>query len=144
MSTTEPLCQLIGINPQNLSKSESLLLEAELFTRICEQLKNTFRETHKEYFDLMKLNTDKENAMLESKFVRLIIQDILSTEKYNMNGIAYYSDTPLDIIEELSSGLNTSPSAMCVRRLIELHREVRSELYNSITKKIIAEYLAVA
>lgn len=144
MSAIEPLCHLAGINPNKLTKEESLLLEIELFARICEELKEAFKKQHKEYFRLMKLTTEKENTMLESKFVRLIIQDILSTGEYSLEGIAYYTNTHEDIIQETYIGKNTNPSAALLRKIIELHRTVRRDLYQTIMKKIAVEYLAAA
>ena len=39
-------------------------------------------------------------------------------------------------------GLNTSPSAIFLRKIIELHRSIRPELYREIMRKITTEYLA--
>ena len=52
--------------------------------------------------------------------------------------------TPPDIIQELVCGLNTKPSATCLRKVIELHRGVRKDLYQVIGNKIAAEYLISA
>ena len=139
----EPLCRLIGINIATLTKEEIILLEAELFTRICEELKEIFREQYKEDFRLMIFNREKENEMHEAKLVQLITKDILSTGEYRLNGIAYYTDTHEDVIEEIMAGRNTSPSATLLRRLIELHRSVRRDLYEIIIRKVAAQYLAV-
>lgn len=144
MSATEPLYYLIGINPEKLSKAEIHFLEAELFTRICDALKGVFKNYYKNYFQLMKYTNQMEDTMLEANFVQFIINDILSTEEYTLEGIACYIDTPEDVIVELVTGRNTTPSAIVFRRIIELHRMVRQELYQSITKKITSEYLMVA
>lgn len=144
MSAVEPLCKLIGINPHQISKEENLILEADLFTRICEELKEIFREQFKNYFRLLKLTIEKENHMLESNFVRLIIKDILSTEEYTMSGIAQYADIHEDVVDEVIAGRNTNPSAIFLRKVIELHRSVRCDVYNLIIKKVAAQYLSVA
>ena len=136
MSAVEPLCKLIGISTNKLTREENILLEADLFVRICEELKEIFRKQFKDYFRIMKFNQKKENAMLEANFARLIIQDILSTEEYNLNGIAHYADTYEDVVEEVVNGRNISPTAIFIRRIIELHRSVRRDLYNAIIKKI--------
>jgi len=47
-----------------------------------------------------KINIEKEKSMIESNFIRCIINDILSTEEYTLPGIAYYTDTPEEIIIE--------------------------------------------
>lgn len=61
-----------------------------------------------------------------------------------MQGIARYADIPEDVVNELASGLNTKPLATCLRKVIELHRLVRRELYQTIGKKIVAAYLTAA
>lgn len=144
MSAIEPLCLLFGIEPGTLSKKEKILLEAELFLRLCEELKEFFREQYKDYFLLMKLTKEKENNMLESKFIVFFIEDILATKEYNLKGIALYADTHEDVLHEAYAGLNLYPSAILLRKIIELHRTVRRELYQKIIKKIALEYLSVA
>jgi hypothetical protein len=83
-----------------------------------------------------------EIAMFEANFIRCIINDILSTEEYTLSGIAYYTETPEEIVYDIAIGHNTSPSANLLRKIIELHRSVRRDLYRSIVEKIISEYSA--
>lgn len=144
MAAMELLCHSVGINPSKLSKEEIILFEAELLAQICKALKEIFRQQYKGYFRLMKFTMEKENTMLDSMFVRLVIKDVLSTEEYNLKGIAYYTDTHEDVIQEVIDGRNTNPSAALLRRSINLHRSVRRDLYRSIMKKIAMEYSAVA
>lgn len=144
MSAIEPLSQLIGINATMLSKEENILLEIEIFSRLCEELKEVFRQQYRDYFHLMKFNTEMENTMLESKFIRFLIQDILSTDEYSLEGIAHYTQIHEDVLYEVYTELNTQPSAALLRKIIELHRTVRRDLYQQITKKIASEYLSVA
>lgn len=144
MSTVQPFCLLFGVNPHQFSKEEFLFLEVELFARICEELKEIIREQNKDYFRIMKFNLEKENAMLEVKFIRCIINDILSTEEYNMPGIALYTNTPEDVIYELASGCNTNPTFLLSRKLIDLHRTVRPNLYREIISKVKRELLIAA
>jgi len=44
MPMPELLCQTMGINPYKLSDEENLILEVELYTRICEKLKEYFKD----------------------------------------------------------------------------------------------------
>ena len=141
MSAIEPLCHLIGINCTDLSKEEYSLLEADLFIRICEELKEFFRTQYKSYFQLMKFNLEKENIMLEKNLGSLITNDILSTKEYSISGIANYSDTPPDVIQEIIDGRNHRPSAVFLLRIIELHRLIRRDLYDTIIKKVIHQYV---
>ncbi len=144
MSAMKPLSCLIGINSAVLSKKENFILEAGLFVRICEELIEVFREQRKDYFRLMKFTIEKENSMLEGKFAQWLINDILSTNEYTIIGIAYYTDSYEDVILEIIAGLNENPSAIFLRKLINLHMSVRKDLYNVIIKKIVSQYLAAA
>ena len=104
MPATELLCQTMGINPHKLSNEENLIIEVELFTRICEELKEIFKAQYKGYFRLMKCNTEMESVMMEAKFVRCVINDMLSTEEYTLPGIACYTQTPEEIVYEVAMG----------------------------------------
>ena len=144
MSATEPLCRLIGIDFKKLSKEEYLLLEAEIFIRICEGLREFFREQQKNYFYWVSFNFEKENIMLENDLARSITKDILSLKEYNLSGLAVYADTPEDVIQEVIDGRNKRPSATYLWKIIELHRTIRRDLYDAIIKKIIHHYLVAA
>lgn len=140
MSAIQSWCALVGICPKIFTKSEYLLLEAEMLTRICKEIKSKFREQYAEYFHVMKFTAEMEDDMLEVEFLRLIIRDIISTEEYSLKGIANYTNTHEDVVHEIATGLNLNPSAKFLQRLIELHRSVRRELYELIIKKIFYEY----
>lgn len=142
MPAIQPFFDLIGIKTSQLSEEEKILLDADLFVRVCNELMEVFRQQNKEYFHVMKFTLKMENAMLESGFIKLIIKDILSTGEYSLKGIAYYTGTHEDIVQELASGLNTKPLASILRKTIELHKSVRHELYYAMGKKIAAEYLS--
>ena len=75
--------------------------------------------------------------MLEANLARMLIQDILATEEYTITGIAYYTNTHADIIDEVMMGCNTNPSALLFRKLVELHGAVRRELYRTLLKKAL-------
>lgn len=141
MAAMEPLIRLLGIEPKEFSKHENLIIEAELFVRICDVLREGFKEDYKNYFYLLKFTVEMENMMLDSNFLRLIIKDILSTEEYTIQGIANYTSTHEDVIYDIIAGQINSPSTSFLRGTIELHRMVRPELYASLTKKIVENYL---
>lgn len=140
MFKTKPLCLLAGINSDQFSKEENILLEIDLFISICEELKEIFKINYKEFFRVMKFNKETENQIMEVNFVRCIINDILSTEEYTLHGIAYYTSTPEDVIFELAAGQNTNPSSTLLRKIIELHRLVRPNLYKDIMDKLIYKH----
>lgn len=103
---------------------------------ICDELKTIFKAQHSTYFRLIKL-PEKENTVIETDFIRLVINDILLSKEYSIEGIAYYTETPEDVICDIIIGQNTAPSFSLSRRIINLHRTVRPDLYQEIVKKVI-------
>ena len=59
MAAMEPLCRLIGINNKQLSREENFVLEVEIFTRICEELKEIIKNENRDYFYLFKFDNEK-------------------------------------------------------------------------------------
>lgn len=139
MSAVELLCRLADVKPQEFSREENLILEAELFSRLYTNLKDIFRSEFNAYFNLLNYSQEMEDAMLEANFLRCIINDILTTEAYTMAGIATYTQTPEDIIYEVATGQNVNPSFILTRKLIELHRTVRPSLYRDVFNKAVRE-----
>jgi hypothetical protein len=138
MSGVELISGLIGVSAFKLSHAERVILEAELLLQICSELKEIFREEHRDYFNFMKFDRVTENKMLEANFTRLVIKDILQSEEYTVEGLARYIDFPEDVIHEVMCGINTNPSAQLLQKAIDLHRLVRRDLYQAIFKKVIA------
>jgi hypothetical protein len=137
MAAIKPFYQWIDINLSDFTKEELLLLEAEFFIHLCAELKEFFRQQYLEYFRLLKFNHIEGDNMLEENFLRFILVDILSTDNYTTLGVAQYSNTHEDVIQEVVDGRNTNPSAALLRKIIDLHRSVRHELYSAILNKFL-------
>ena len=139
MAATEPLCCIAGINPSKLSREESQLLEAELFIRICDELKEHFKINYKEYLRLIKNNTEREGMMIEGHFFQCVMGDILATKDYSLPGIACHTHIPEEVLYEIAIGRNINPSLAVARKIIELHRSIRPELYRKMIDKLVVE-----
>lgn len=107
-------------------------------------LKIYTEKEYEDYFYLMKFTKYKEDLMLETNFICLIIKDIFSSGEYTLEGIAIYTNTPIDVVQDIFTSINKAPSAAFFRRVIELHRTIRKELYLNLMKKIIEEALTMA
>jgi len=141
MSAIELFSDLLELDTSMLAPKEMVILEADLCTLICDELKEVYRRRYRNYFRLFNFNKEKENHMIETHFIRFIINDILSTHEYDSKGIAYYTDSSEDVVEELATGCNTNPSISLFHKIIVLHRSVRRGLYDYIRDKIKARYL---
>ena len=139
MPAMELLCQLMGINTRRLSKEENLILEAEVYMRICNEILCAYRSKHKDYFELIKFDRNKENTMMELNFIRCLINDIVESKAYTLSGIAYYTQIPEDVIEDLLLSCHANLLLTLPHKLIELHRSVRPEIYQDVIRKISDE-----
>jgi len=133
-----PLSSLFGIEPSRMSKTENIIIETYLLSKIHKHLINFFKSTHKNNFYSIKLGYEMEYTMLESDISRLLISDILSTEEYTLQGIATYTNSHPDIIVDVAAGRNI-PTAPLYQRILDLHITVRRNLYDCIVKKILFE-----
>jgi len=140
MSAIEPLYRLFGIE-HDVTKDKGQILEADFIIQLYKGLNENFRSQYKNYFRLMKFNQEMENAMLESNFMQNIINDVVSTGEYTLEGIAHYTNIPEEVVREIATGKNTNPSFQSSRRIIELHRTVRLNLYKEIVKNVLSNYL---
>ena len=123
-----------------LPKKEKILLEAYLFAHLHHELHEIFSKRYKKYLQIIKFDTEKEDAMLDANFLLYLINDILSTEEYSLTGIANYTRIPEEIIFDVISGINKNPSSTLWRKVIELHSTVRRDLYRELIKKIISNH----
>lgn len=140
MSAIEPLYRLFGIEHE-VAKDRKQILEADFIIQLYKGLNENFRSHYKNYFRLMKFNREMEDAMLETNFMQNIIKDVVSTGEYTLEGIALYTNIPEEVIREIAEGINENPSFQLSRRIIELHRTVRLDLYKEIVKNVVSSYL---
>lgn len=75
--------------------------------------------------------------MTDENIIKSLINDLLKSGEYSLPGIASYTDTPEDVVYDIASGLNTRPSLFLARKIIDLHKEARKEVYAKILNKIL-------
>ena len=136
MAALELLCHFVGIDSKKLSREEIMILEAELYLRISNEILESYQSQYKDYFHLFKFNIGMENMMIELNFIRCLIDDILKSEAYTLSGIAYYTQTPEEVIQDLLIGYKVSPTIAFPRKLIDLHKLIRPEIYQNVMNKL--------
>lgn len=136
MPAVESLSQLIGINTNKLNKNETQLLEADIFFRVCSEVMSYLQMCYQDDFQLTPGDTIKEKEEMDMQFLRCLIKDLIKTKQYTLSGIAAYTQIPEDMIGEYLSGNKFSPALFFLRRLIDIHRTVRPEVYQEVLKKV--------
>ncbi len=137
MSAMEPLCYLLPHLRNTLSKKEMFLLEAQHLLTILNEIEIRLKIKQKNYSLLTGMNNETEKTMVETQLLSEIIKDILKSGQYSIEGIAYYTNAPEEIIYDIASGLNTNPSALLLRKILGLHRSIFPDIYKKITDKIL-------
>jgi len=143
MPAIEPFIRLFKFKFSDLSKEKIYLIELELFIRVYMELTQIFRSYYREYFSIMKFSTNMEQEMIDDNFLKLILNDLLLSEAYSLEGIAYHIQEPEDVVYEVASGHNTNPSFKLSRKIIELHRSFRPDLYKKIIDNLITEHIKI-
>ena len=77
--------------------------------------------------------------MTDDNIVRCLINDLIQSGEYSLPGIASYTNTPEDVVYDIASGLNTRPSFFLARKVIDLHKEARKDIYIKILNKVIEQ-----
>ena len=144
MTLLKPIYNLSKAEFVDISKTEFVLIEAILYLNIYEELKSFFKTENMLVFQLMKYTKEMEDEMLEANFLQFIIKDILISGEYTIDGIARYTNTHEDTIHEILIGRTISPTILFLRKTIELHKSIRTELYQEILKKIANQYQQIA
>lgn len=123
MSSVQDLSEFYHLKTKKLSKEESRLLEAALFWSLCNELNHS--------------TIIEDTDMSDENLVRCLINDLMNTGDYSLPGLACYTDTPEEVVHDIAAGINKRPSLFLARRVIELHKVARKEVYTKILDKIL-------
>jgi hypothetical protein len=126
MPALEPFYYLLHQNSKKLTKNEVLFTEVIFFLQL-QQLISQTTVYHRH---------DKDSIMIDHHFVKQLLEDILVTEEYTLTGIAYHLNIPEDVLADILTGCNQSPSLSIARRIMELHKFIRRDLYQDLIRKI--------
>lgn len=142
MAACEYLAMDIGINCKQLTDIERCLLEVEIIYQLWSEIEKLYG---RESISILKIENDMNPNITKGKganmsmknIIQLILNDLIENEEYNITGLATYTQSTPDVIFDVVSGLNQNPSMALSRKIIELHRLARRDVYLGILMKII-------
>jgi|GEM_PF-698041 len=139
MASLSPLYELFNLQVSRMTKEERVKLDLYLLIQVHEYLREVLKRKNNILFSLKEKNHHHmEFDMFELEITRFLINDILATEDYTIEGIATYAYSHPDVIIDVAAG-RQMPSANLFRRILNLHILVRREQYKSIVMKILLE-----
>ena len=74
---------------------------------------------------------------MDSKIMELLIQGILETGEYTLNGIAYQTCIPFDVIFEAACGNSNQLTITPWARVVDLYTQVKPDTANVIINKLL-------
>jgi len=122
-----------ALNP--FHKSERKLLKAFLLRSLytlLHELSQKQQQVDKNYHT----NTAMECYMLDNKMIQFIIREILKTEEYTLEGIAYYARVPFDVIFDAACG-NSHLSVTAWTNIVDLYMQVKPEIPRMLFDKLL-------
>lgn len=113
-----------------LSKgNEQTLLKAVLLAIVQNFLQETIIKSHKKY--------QKESYAMDQQIMKHIIQGILETGNYTLEGIAHDTNIPFDVIYEAALGHTRELSITPWSRIIALFFNVRPDIAQLLINKLL-------
>lgn len=102
------------------TKNKRKMMKAFLLSRLHQLFCNLFHSrTASE-----KNNSSMESYTVDSKIIQFLIQGIIDSGEYTLEGIAHYTRIPFDIILDAACGNNTQLSITLWARVADLYMQV--------------------
>ena len=95
-----------------------------------------------EVFFISSLETDFNNYLMEHSFMdnkvmQFLIQSILDTEEYTLEGIAIYTHIPFDVIYDITCGINKQASITTWAKLVDLYLRTKPDILPMLINKLL-------
>jgi hypothetical protein len=74
---------------------------------------------------------------MDSRIIQLLIQDIVNTGEYTLEGIAYHTHIPFDVIYDAACGITNEFSITLWSKITNLYLEVRPDIVKILINKLI-------
>lgn len=120
------------INLKFSAKNERKILQVVLFSYLQKILSEMFREQIKD-----NENISMECYVMDSKILQILIQGILETGEYTLEGIAYYTRIPFDVIYDAACGISNQFSITPWARVVDLYMQVKPDIAHVLINKLI-------
>lgn len=132
MAANDLLESMLRICVGKVSEKEKLLLEIIFFKYLYAQLKKTIESIECK---------QTEEAMLDGSVIRILINDLLISGEYSLQGLANYTDYSEDVLYDIAAGINNQPTLSLATKIIELHALARQEFYSFLVNKTIKQVI---
>jgi hypothetical protein len=74
---------------------------------------------------------------MDSKIIQFLIQGIIETGEYTLEGVAHYTRIPFDVIFDAACGNNNQLSITPWARIVDLYMQVKPDVTQLLFNKLI-------
>lgn len=100
-------------------------------------LHQVFCELFKHKLQLNKKNSSLECYAMDSKILQLIIKGIIETGEYTLQGIAYHTRIPEDVIYDAASGISNQFSVTPWAKVVDLYLQVKPDTAQVLIARLL-------
>lgn len=112
---------------KSFNRSERKLLKVFLMSNLYKLFYDLFRK--KIQYDFGKdFDFTMECYAVDGKIIQVLIQEIVETREYTLEGIAGYTRIPLDVIVDVVCGNSSQLSITLWARIVDLYMQVKPEI----------------
>lgn len=115
------------------AKQDRKLLKVFLLSR----LHQLFCDLFKNKMQCNQNNSSMECYTMDSKIIQLLIQGIIETGEYTLEGISYRTRIPFDVIFDAACGISNQFSITPWVRIVDLYIQVNPEIAQALFDKLI-------
>jgi hypothetical protein len=114
-------------------KNERKILKAFLIASLYKVLGELFKDQMK----FKDENFSMECHIMDSKIIQFLLHEIVETGEYTLEGIAYYTHIPFDVIYEAACGINNQFSATPWAKVVDLYMQVKPDTTKILIEKLL-------
>ncbi len=114
-----------NLNSNFIVKNKKLFFKAFFIDQLHTAIKELFSDLS---FTKSKNDSYMECCAVDSKVIQMIIKAIIETEEYTLEGIAYYTRIPFDVVFDAACGNSSQISITFWKKMIGLLIQIRPQI----------------
>lgn len=103
---------------------------------ILTSLYKAFNETFQNKMQFDQSNYLEERYAMDSKMMQFLLQSIVETGEYTLEGIAHYTQISFDAIFDAACGINNQLSITSWVKIVELYLQVKPDVAKILRDKV--------
>ncbi len=118
---------------KNTYKNRRKILKVFLLGR----LQKLFCELFQNKMQFIQNNNSMECYAVDSQIIQFLIQEIIETGEYTLEGIAFHTRIPFDVVYDAACGIGNQFSITPWAKIVDLYIQVKPEIALAFTARLL-------